>query len=87
MEIYYPDAGKAVYEKHRKNSKKSYKALACSNFLDYVYAKYSNDNWSLDAICGYAKRHGLFPNELLCPKTLYNYVDLGLLQIKPIDLP
>lgn len=87
VEIYYPDTGKAVYEKRRKNSKKPYKTLACSNFLDYVYDKYINDNWSLDAICGYAKRHGLFPDEILCTKTLYNYVDLGLLKIKSIDLP
>lgn len=87
VEIYYPDTGKAVYNKNRKNSKKTYKALECGSFLAYVYDKYTNDKWSLDAICGYAKQHNLFPNKTLCTKTLYNYVELGLLKIKPIDLP
>lgn len=87
IEVYYPDTGKTVYEKHRKNSKKSYKALECSNFLEFVHTKFTKDKWSLDAICGYAKRHKLFSDEMLCTRTLYNYVDLGLLKIKSIDLP
>ena len=33
-------------------------------------------------------RNGTFPrSEMVCTKTLYNYVDLGLLPIKNIDLP
>ena len=32
-------------------------------------------------------RNGTFPrSEMVCTKTLYNYVDLGLLPIKNIDL-
>lgn len=38
VEIYYPDTGKAVYEKNRRNSKKSYEALDCSHFLEFVHA-------------------------------------------------
>lgn len=60
VEVYYPDTGKTVYEKHRTNSKKSYKALECSKFLEFVHTKFTKDKWSLDAICGYAKRHKLF---------------------------
>lgn len=52
-----------------------------------MHAKFFNDKWSLDAICGYAKRHKLYPAEILCTKTLYNYINLGLLKIKSIDLP
>lgn len=87
VEVYYPDTGKAVYEKNRKNSKKSYKALECSDFLDFVHAKFTKEKWSLDSICGYAKRNKLFSEHILCTRTLYNYVDLGLLKIKSIDLP
>ena len=37
---------------------------------------------------GYALAHNLFKrSEMLCTKTLYNYVELGLLGIKNIDLP
>ena len=47
-----------------------------------------DDKWSLDACVGYALTHNLFKrNEMLCTKTLYNYVELGLLGIKNIDLP
>ena len=28
-----------------------------------------------------------FSGEMLCTRTLYNYVDLGILKIKSIDLP
>lgn len=87
VQVYYPDTGKTVYDINRTNSKKSYKALECSAFLEFVYDKFINEKWSLDACCGYATRHNLFPNKTLCTKTLYNYVELGLLKIKSIDLP
>lgn len=47
-----------------------------------------DDKWSLDACVGYALAHNLFKrSEMHCTKTLYNYVELGLLGIKNIDLP
>ena len=61
--------------------------MECSKFLEFVHTKFTKDKWSLDAICGYAKRHKLFSGEMLCTRTLYNYVDLGILKIKSIDLP
>lgn len=61
--------------------------MECSNFLEFVHTKFTKDEWPLDAICGYAKRHKLFSGEMLYTRTLYNYVDLGLLKIKSIDLP
>ena len=42
----------------------------------------------MDACVGRAEIEGLFPrNQMVCTKTLYNYVDAGLLGIKNIDLP
>ncbi|EGY79710.1 Transposase and inactivated derivatives, IS30 family [Peptoniphilus indolicus] len=61
--------------------------MECSKFLEFVHTKFTKDKWPLDVICGYAKRHKLFSGEMLCTRTLYNYVDLGLLKIKSIDLP
>ena len=44
--------------------------------------------WSLDACYGYAKTSKLFSNsEMVCVKTLYNYVDSMLLALRNIDLP
>jgi IS30 family transposase len=45
------------------------------------------DRWSPDAVCGYAELHGLFDDAIVCTKTLYNYIDLGLIAVKNIDLP
>ena len=48
----------------------------------------SECKWSLDASYGKALESGEFRrDEIVCTKTLYNYVDLGLLPIKNIDLP
>lgn len=36
--VYYPDAGKAQYERNRENSKKKFKALECIDFIRFVEA-------------------------------------------------
>ncbi len=46
------------------------------------------DHWSLDACVGETLHSSRFsPSQMISTKTLYNYVDLGLLPIKNIDLP
>lgn len=87
-EIYLADTGQAIYERNRLNSCRRFKRLDCSDFINWVVDKVMNDEWSLDACVGFAKKHELFkPSEMVCTKTLYNYVDLGLLPIKNSDLP
>ena len=39
-----------------------------------------------DPLCGRARLEGNF-DETVCAKTLYNYIDQGLLRVKNIDLP
>ena len=89
VQRYKADEGKKVYLEHRQNCRKQYRCLATIRFLQYVVERFqSDDHWSLDASCGEAMRNGTFPrSEMVCTKTLYNYVDLGLLPIKNIDLP
>ena len=42
----------------------------------------------MDACYGHALESGLFRrDEIVCTKTLYNYIDLGLISLKNIDLP
>lgn len=64
-------------------------AIAKGAFLDYVQKKLQEHHWSLDACFGRALVTGEFQrDEMVCTKTLYNYVTLGLLgKIKSIDLP
>lgn len=86
--IYYPDTGQAVYEKNRKNCGKKFKFLQCSDFIDHAMDLFYNKNHSIDAICGAARVQEKFPREkMVCTKTLYNYIDAGLLKISNIDLP
>ncbi len=85
---YKADKGEEVYLEHRKNSCRNYRCLETANFLRYVENQFFDDGWSLDAAVGYAKANGLYSHkEMVCTKTLYNYVDLGLLKIRNIDLP
>ena len=58
------------------------------DFLRYVEEKVITTGWSIDACVGYAKKNHLFDeDEMVCTKTLYNYIDTGLLSITNMDLP
>jgi transposase, IS30 family len=86
--IYCADAGQYRYEYNREGSKPKFKRLKCANFIDYICDKIEENEWSIDAAVGDAKLHEMFaPEESVCTKTMYNYIDLGLLRIKNIDLP
>lgn len=87
--VYRADRGEKVYRENRQNSCRRYRCLATIEFLEYVVERFrSDEHWSLDACVGNALRSGKFSrNKKVCTKTLYNYVDLGLLPIKNIDLP
>lgn len=77
-----------AYQENRHRSRRTYEALEKRPFLQYVEKHFREDNWSLDACVGRALETGCYDrSEILCTKTLYNYVDLGLLNIKNIDLP
>lgn len=85
---YKADKGEEIYLEHRRNSCRNYRCLETAKFLRYVEDRFFDEGWSLDATVGYAKTNVLFSSkEMVCTKTLYNYVDLGLLKIKNIDLP
>ena len=88
VEMYLADTGEAVYKKHRQNSCRTFKRLECSEFINYTVDKIKYANWSPDACVGRALITGDFePSEMVCTKTLYNYIDLGLMEIKNSDLP
>ena len=86
---YKADEGKRVYLEHRENCRRQYRCLDTAQFLRYVVENFKSEReWSLDASYGKALESGEFRrDEIVCTKTLYNYVDLGLLPIKNIDLP
>ncbi|SFQ11015.1 Transposase and inactivated derivatives, IS30 family [Salibacterium halotolerans] len=59
---------------------------SASSFIHFAVAKIQADHWSPDAVCGYARIHQLFEGERVSTRTLYNYIDQGLLPIQNIDL-
>lgn len=88
IKIYLADTGEAVYTKNRLNSCRPFKMLDCSEFINYTVDKIKNDSWSPDACVGEAIANGRFERyQMVCTKTLYNYIDLGLLDVKNTDLP
>lgn len=89
VERYRAADGQSTYEAHRENCGRKCDAIAKGAFLDYVQKKLQEHHWSLDACFGRALVTGEFQcGEMVCTKTLYNYVTLGLLgKIKSIDLP
>ena len=83
---YFAETGQIIYEKNRKNSRKPYKFEKAYDFIKHVENEILNNKLSPDAICGLEKKNKAFKNTI-CTKTLYNYIDLGLLKVKNIDLP
>ena len=85
---YKADVGHAEYLRHREESRRKYKCLEVSHFIQYVIKHFKEDEWSLDACVGRSIVDGTFSrSEIVCTKTLYNYVDLGLLPLTNMDLP
>lgn len=89
VQRYRADVGEATYKKHRQNCRRRIRILEVSKFIQFVVQHFKgHDKWSLDACVGYALANHLFPrNQMVCTKTLYTYVSIGLLSIKNIDLP
>ena len=85
---YKAKAGQVAYEKNREACCRHYDLLKKNAFISYVEKHFFEDGWSLDVCAHRALKDGSFTREqILCTKTLYSYADLGLLNIKNIDLP
>lgn len=86
---YYAEYGQAAYEYNRENCGRRCVASLKKAFLKYVYYNFKKNNWSLDACVGRALFTGKFSrDDIVCTKTLYNYVNKGLIvPILAIELP
>ena len=75
---YKAKAGEEKYKENWRSSTRKYRCLETASFLKYVVQSFREKGWSLDACYGYALESGLFRrDEVVCTKTLYNYIDLG----------
>ncbi|MCT3418434.1 IS30 family transposase, partial [Lactobacillus helveticus] len=59
-----------------------------AGFINYVIKHFFEDGRSLDVCANRSLATGEFLHyQTVCPRTLYNYVDQGLMTIKNYDLP
>ncbi|MDQ0158048.1 IS30 family transposase [Robertmurraya andreesenii] len=87
IEVYFPDTGQLIYERNRKACGRKIKLDEASGFISFAEHKILEEDWSPDAVCGWARRESHFEGTRVCTKTLYNYIDMGLIGVKNIDLP
>ena len=77
-----------IYEGHRINSHRTPSFIRVKKFIKTIELRFKQEHWSFDACVGYSRRNREFSKEeMVCTKTLYNYADRGILNIKNIDLP
>jgi IS30 family transposase len=82
---YFADSAQRQYGERRAETGCKYKLGKVLPLIKYIERKIKNDKWSPDAAIGRAKLEN--PGWLtISTKTYYNYVDLGLVDVKPLDL-
>lgn len=80
---YFADTGQEIARYNRSRSGGKYKLFKEQGLVRYIEDKILKDKFSPDAVIG------SLPNTFktrICTKTLYNYIDKGLLKVKNIDL-
>src|SRR5699024_12808362 len=85
-QAYFTEAGQAVYEKNHAHCGAKYKLAEAVNFIHFAVDRITEDKWSPDTICGHVEAHDVSTNNSLSTKTLYNYIDAGLLPVKNMEL-
>lgn len=81
-QLYFADTGQAVYIENRKRCGSKSKLLKVVEFINYACKQIIDCNWSPDAIVGFVKSLGTFGKNIVSTKTLYNYIDSGVLPIR-----
>ena len=82
---YFGDSGQRVYEHRRRNSHCPMKLVKAKKFVSFAVKQILTKHLAPDTICGLAREKGCF-TEMVCSKTLYNYIERGLLKARNIDL-
>ena len=85
---YKADQGQSVYQINRRHCGRKSAFLKKAGFINYVIKHFFEDGWSLDVCANRSLATGEFSHyQTVCTRTLYNYVDQGLMTIKNYNLP
>ena len=86
--VYLPETAQIRYKWERQKCRKPLLLNEIQPFLAYASQKIIHDKWSPDAVVGYCQNAPEWQQKRIpCTKTLYNYMELGLLEAKNMDLP
>ncbi len=89
VEVYLADYAQTVSDTNKSNVGRKPKFFQCMAFLEYADDLMLHQKFSPDAVVGQAAKGALalFPkDQMVCVRTLYNYITLGLLKTKDMDL-
>lgn len=86
--IYKADYAQLVYERSTSNRGRNLKIGSDHQLAAYIEDMIKNKKYSPEALLRHAENEGLQFKTTLCPKTIYNYLDMGLfLNASNEDLP
>ncbi|MGD6969457.1 IS30 family transposase, partial [Rossellomorea vietnamensis] len=84
---YFPDVGARVYKENRQNCGTPTVFMKSWEFILYAEKKLLEDKWAPDSIVGHAKKTNSVKGSYIpSTKTLYNWIDAGMLSVRNIDL-
>jgi len=84
---YFPETGESIYQRNRTACGGKSKTEEVQPFLKYASEMIIKEKWSPDIIVGHSLLNGLFKrSEIVCAKSLYNYIDKGLLKARNFNL-
>ena len=84
FKAYFAETGNEVARANKSRSGGKYKLFKDMELVKYIEEKILIDKYSPDAVIG-SLSEGRFKIKV-CTKTVYNYIDRGLLRVKNIDL-
>lgn len=83
---YFADSAQYFYRKARKNCGCTCKRVLANVFISAAENLIRKNKWSPDAAVGHLLRCGIKYEAIVCTKSLYNYINKGLLSVKPFNL-
>lgn len=86
--VYKADYAQLVYERSTSNRGRNLKIGSDHKLAAYIEDMIRNKKYSPEALVRHIENEGLHFDTTLCPKTIYNYLDMGLfLNADNSDLP